>query len=169
MSTTRPVPWGRAALLVLAFAVVAFAAVVQENYAPMRRDDKTALVAHRAHSGSDDSAVDATPIDPQPTNADPTVVVAPRFTTAAATSTVEVWLYAQTGAATLTLMGIADVQTATASSLRRESASGDYLTNEPLYFDTAGAAVYDVRYRGVSAGTVEGWAWTVGASSRAAE
>jgi hypothetical protein len=159
-----------APLLVLLLAVVVWAgSPVSENYGRLRRDSGGAIAAHRAHSSTDSSLTDATPEDIQPTNGDPTVVVAPRFNTAGATVTVACFLYDDNGAGTYTLMGVADVQTATASTEIRESASGDYLVLEPLYFDTAGADCFDLRYVDESAGTVEGWAWTVGVATRAAE
>lgn len=159
-----------APLLVALFAVVAWAGQpFSENYGRLRRDSGGAISAHRAHSSTDSSLVDFTPEDIQPTNGDPTLVVAPRFTTAGATVTVLVALYDDDGAGTYTLMGIADVQTATASTEIRESASGDYMVLEPLYFDLAGADACDIRYFDDSAGTVEGWAWTVGVATRAAE
>jgi hypothetical protein len=164
----RALAWGPLLVFLLAAVVVAGQAVT-ENYNRLKRDSGGAIAAHRAHSSTDSSLTDMTPEDPQPTNGDLTVVCAPRFNTAGATVTVMCLLYDDNGAGSYTLMGIADVQTATASTEIRESASGDYLALDPLYFDTAGADVYDVRYFDDSAGTVEGWAWTVGAGSRAAE
>jgi hypothetical protein len=152
-----------AALLVLPIGI-AVADQVEEAYSRLTGT----FTNHRTAFSADDSAVATTAIDPQPTNGAPTIAVAPRFTVASATATVEVWLYDQENE-TRTLMGIAGVQTATASSLRRAGASGNYLTNTPLLFDTLGADVYDVRYRSVSSGNLEPFAWTVGATSAAAE
>ena len=164
----RAALWAPIALGLL--AVVAWAGQpFSENYGRLRRDSGGAISAHRAHSSTDSSLVDFTPEDIQPTNGDLTVVVAPRFNTAGATVTVLVALYDDNGAGSYTLMGIADLQTATASTEIRESAAGDYLALDPLYFDTLSADAYDVRYIDESAGTVEGWAWTVGATARIAE
>lgn len=156
-----------APLLVLILATWVLA--VAEHYDPVIRNSGGVVVAHRDAFSADDSAVATTPIDPQPTYASPTIVVAPRFTVGGATVTAEVWLYQQTGGPTYTLMGISAVQTATGSTLRRAGASGNYVTNTPLLFDSMGADVYDVRYRSVSSGNVEPFAWSVGIQSRAAE
>lgn len=126
---------------------------------------------HRTGLSSDDSAVAPAPIDVQDCKGNPVVVVAPRFSAAGATATVEVWLYHSNGAAspTYTLLGISAVQTATAGSLRRDAASGKYLVVQSLTFDTLGANAYDVRYRGISSGTVDSWSWTVGGGTTLAE
>jgi hypothetical protein len=164
----RAALWGP--LLVLLLGVVVWAGTpVSENYGRLKRDSGGAIAAHRAHSSTDSSLTDASPEDIQPTNGDMTLVVAPRFTTAGATVTVACFLYDDNGGGSYTLMGVADVQTATASSEIRESAAGDYMVLEPLYFDLAGADCFDIRYFDESGGTVEGWAWTVGPASRAAE
>ena len=179
----KPRRTGRAALVALAMipwlAGIALAATVENRYAPVRAQlnangtqPTTVLAAHRAVvDGAEDSKTDLTPIDPQPTGGDTQVVVAPRFTSEDASCQVEVWLY-QKISDTSTFMGIADVQTATAGDgtmERRAGAAGHYLPNRVLYFDTAGADVYDVRYPAVSAGTVHSWAWTNGAQSRQAQ
>jgi hypothetical protein len=162
---------------VLAFALLLlgagllYAAAVQENYTPARNpsDRTTAIANHRTAFSADDSATTTTPIDPQPTGGDPTIVVAPRFSASGATALVEVWLYQNRGSGTYVLLGVSARQTATASTTLRAGASGAYLVHSPLFFDSCGADAYDVRYRTVSSGTVEPWAWTCGASSLAAE
>jgi hypothetical protein len=174
---------GRALLVALALvpwiAGVAIAATVENRYAPVRNTPNangspstTALASHRTIvDGAEDSTTNTTPIDPQPTGGDTQVVVAPRFSVQGASCQCELWLYQKIGD-TYTFMGIADVQTATAgdgSMARRAGASGDYLPLRPLYFDTAGADAYDPRYPAVSSGTVNSFAWTNGAQSRAAQ
>ena len=150
----------------------ALAEVVQETYSRVRkRSDGGAVGVYRTDLSSDDSATATTPIDPQPTDTDPAVVVLPTGSAASATVTVEAWLYHSSGGTspTYTLMGISAVQTATFGSLRRDGASGKYLPLQPLVFSTYGADVYDIRIRSVSSGTVDLRAWTAGAMGRAAE
>lgn len=174
---------GRALLLALALipwvAGLAIAATVENRYAPVRaqlaangQQPTTVLASHRSVvDGAEDSKTSTTPIDPQPTGGDTQVVVAPRFTVEGASCQCELWLYQKIGD-TYTFMGIADVQTATAGDgtmARRAGGAGDYLPLRPLYFDTAGADAYDPRYPAVSSGTVNSWAWTNGAQSKAAQ
>jgi hypothetical protein len=154
-----------APVFVFLLAAVALAAAVEERY---RQLVGTAAASRTAFSSDDSLLGDAASVDQFDTGGDPTIVVAPRFSAAGATATVEVWLFRGTVASN-TCIGIADVQTATASTSRRESASGDYFVNEPLYFDSAGADVAEVRYRAVSSGTVEPWHWTCGAASKMGE
>lgn len=160
---------GYALLVASALLVTQIAYAVAEHYDPVVRPSGGVVVAHRTAVDGTDSLTTVTPIDPQQTLASTTIVVAPRFTTSAATATVAVWCYQLTAGPTYTLLGISAVQTATASGLRRDGAAGNYLCNAPLFFDTLGADVYDVRYRDVSAGTVDSFAWHVGIQSRAAE
>lgn len=156
-------------LLVLTLASLALGAAFEEAYKPVERSDAAVVVAHRVAFSSDDSATSLTPIDPQDVGGDPTIVVAPRFTASGATATVEVWLFQRTGTSTYTLMGISNRQTATASTTLRAGAAGNYLLHAPLFFDSCGADVYDVRYRSVSSGNVEPFAWTCGARGAFAE
>ena len=158
-----------ALLVASALLVTQIAYAVAEHYDPVVRPSGGVVVAHRTAIDGTDSATTVAPIDPQQTYASPTVVVAPRFTNIGATVTVEVWCYQLTAGPTYTLLGISTIQTATATGTRRAGAAGDYLVASPIYADTLGADVYDVRYRDVSAGTVNGFAWAVGIQSRAAE
>jgi len=157
-----------AALLLCASLALA----VAEHYTPVRpggSDQGAAIDAHRTTFSTSDSDTAETPIDPQKVNGNTTIAVAPRFSASAATVTVDVRLYQERPDGTYVQLGIAAVQTATGSGLRRAGASGNYFTEAPLLFDTLGADVYDVRYRDVSSGTVEPWAWTFGVNSKAAE
>lgn len=161
----------RLVLLLLLFTSLALAGPSEPHYTTVRNPgtaNGTAIASHRTVS-SGDSTSSTTPIDPQPTSGDQLIVVAPRFGTAAASCQVEVWLY-QDLAGTRTFMGIADVQTATAGdgSMQR-TAGGQYLPNRVLYFDSAGADVYDVRYPVISSGSIYSWAWTAGSGSKAAQ
>lgn len=159
-----------AALAAAICAGAVLAEVVQENYAPVRNhSNQGAPAAYRTALSSDDSATTTTPIDPQDTAGDGTIVVEPSGSAAAGTVTVEVWLYHSNGAGTYTWMGIAGVQTATFGSLRRIGASGNYPPLQPLVFSSYGADAYDVRIRSVSSGTVDLRAWTAGAAGKAAE
>lgn len=165
--------WGLLVGLLLAAvgARFAYAAAVEENYKPAinKSSPSSVIVAHRATISGDDSATTVAPIDAQETRGNPTVVVAPRFSASGATVLVEVWLYQRTGTSTNTLMTVSARQTATASTTLRDGAAGAYLVHAPLVFDSYGADVYDVRYRTISSGTVESFAWSVGANSAIAE
>lgn len=89
------------------------------------------------------------------TKGKPTVCVNCEFNTTAATVVVACVLYTVVGG-TRTLLG---VQTATATATTyRVSASGDYVANL-LFFDTAGAELYEIRVADPSVGTVDVRAW----------
>jgi hypothetical protein len=165
-------------LLSLALSLLtglALAGQVEQHYAGVRNktsgvNNLNVIASHRnVVDGSEDSKTIVTLYDSQDTGGDTTVVVAPRFTAAGATCTCEVWLY-QTVNGTNTFMGIADVQTATAGAGSEGFTDGTYyLPLRPLYFDTAGADRYDVRYTALSTGTVYSWAWTTGSFGKAAD
>lgn len=164
----RKLAWLVALLLILV-PLSAWAIGVQDTYvAAHRPSNQGAPAVYRDNLAADDSATALAAISAQPTNGDALLVVTPRFSAAGATATVEVWLYHYRSNAA-TLVGISDVRTATASTLRRAGPAGDYLCNRPVTFDLLGAAVYDVRVRGVSSGTVDLIAWTAGQASAAAE
>jgi hypothetical protein len=158
------------ALLLVAGAVLA-QQITQETYRPVRTAARTVQTAHRtAVDGTDAQYTFDTPIDLQYTNGDPTIVVAPRWSDAGATAWVSVGLYSVVNG-TATFSGIAFVQTLTASSGIRGAVAGKYsVSGLPMIVDSLGFDAYDVRYHDVSgSGTVDSYAHTIGATSRAAE
>lgn len=172
MNPARKPASARIALVAL-LLTAGLAYAVAEHYDVVRMSTAgSVIVAHRTAFSADDSATTVAPIDPQQTFGNPTVVAAPRFSNSGATALVEVWLYQRTGSSgayVYTLLGVSARQTATASTTLRNGAAGNYLLHTPLFFDTCGADVYDVRARTISAGTLESFAWSVGIQSRAAE
>lgn len=165
------------ALLLCVVVSVAFGGGVTEEYTNVRKDTASdhnaAPTAHRtAVDGSDSRFWTDTPIDPQEAGTDPTIVVAPRWVDPAATAWVAVGLYHKTDAGVYTWSGIAYVQTLTASSDARASASDKYgvLNGSVMQVDTVGYGWYDVRYFDVSgANTLDSYAHTVGKRSQAAQ
>lgn len=156
-----------AVALLLAVAGVALAEVVQENYKPVRQHTSRGAPGfyRTALDGSDSETYSATPVDPQPVGGDTTLVVVTRHTVGS-TAQVEVGLYTTVSGGTYSFMGVADVQTASAS--QKTDGTG-WLPVRPLYFPLNGAQAYDVRVTDVSSGTVDVKAWTIGAASAAAE
>lgn len=148
-------------LLVAAGAVWAQQYVV-EGAPQAKTVQNAAPTAWRTGLSSDDPEDGETPVAPQDCAGGTVVMVAPRFSTAGATATVEVWLYHKAGGGTYTLASLADVQTATAGSLRRDTASGKYLTSAPLVFPLFWTGAYSVKVRDISGGTVDLWGWTGG-------
>lgn len=167
--------WLAGALLAVALVGVALAQIVYESERPARDRDSagakttTAPGLYRTGLAGADSDTATAPISPQRVwDGDTAILVSPRFTSAGATATVSVWRYHYTSA-TYTLLDVAAVQTATASSLLRAGAAGDYLTLDPLVFVAGGADFYDVRVHDVSAGTVSLMARTLGGGAGVAE
>lgn len=110
------------------------------------------------------SRTSATPVDLQQVQGGDTYLrVNVRGTVPGGTACFVVW----TGGTDETLDSIAGIQTATLAVDNPGSAG--YQPTIPLYFDVAGARVYDVRCVAVSAGTVDVKAATIGAASFAAE
>ena len=167
MTRTRTTLAALLACFVLAPLTWAWAQqAVVDSSPPARTSGNAPPAAYRTAVSVDDSATDATAVDAHESGGNTSVIVAPRFTAAGATATIEVWLYHE-GGGTSTLLGIADVQTATADGLR--VVSSRYLCNSPLVFPLWGSTKYDVRVRDVSSGTVDIWAWTVGPKPAHAE
>jgi len=129
-----------------------------------------------ASPGTDTTAYTDTPpanaqeIRPKGTDgtADPLLVVMPRLSGNSTTAQIEVGLWSKkpTGG-TYQFMGVADVQTATATT---RTYGGLYLPERPLYFPLLGATHYAIKVTDVSGSdTADVAAWTVGADSKAAE
>lgn len=158
--------WAPLALVLMAALV--YAQAVQENYktvASLTGTNVAPTFYRTALSGSDSVTYSSTPVDPQPVNGDPVLVVVPRHSAGSATAQIEVGLYHEAGNV-YSFLGVADVQTSTSTT--RTDGTG-YYPNAPLYFSLGAAKAYDVRVTAVSAGTVSLKAWTMGAASKAAE
>ena len=87
----------------------------------------------------------------QETNGNPNLIVSPRFSASGATAVITCALYYEAGG-TYTFLGLAGVQTATASTTHLDGAA--YIASDPLYFDLAGAHFYELRSADPSSGTV---------------
>jgi len=156
-------------LAVCLVSSVALGDVVQTHYKTLR-DGCPAIPTNLSAASAALSTAWAAPLNPQPTRGNPYVTCYAKFSTASATSDIQVGLYYKNADATYTFLGFsAATTTITAAASGTTDGTGVFPGLTTPTWDTKGAPYYDLRIRTISAGTVTIRPWVYGAESKGTE